>query len=534
MDEIKVELIAQIDETSIDFSNIAQTPLMAFRQYYYADEEVWQDYLTRHDLLVKWENFTHLNDLNGYINNFLKDMNEAIMDDISHFDAKLAGGFGNKTIGDELTLDDWEVVIYNISNLGTFDRDKLKSHFFNIKTPSLFDFREYIGDNLVFTNCRKAIANRDGKLRIVRSKKNAYYPTSTTKDIKGCNFITAMQTIDILSLVSANVNVVYHRNGLEVVQSKEEILKRENTFYKRLEDDDKQYGENEATKILNELRSLKEIEQEVNDEIQKDKNFKRGSLKPDSLNEQLYSSEVESPTLKPTTELTTTEEIEKEFDEEKEYLLIKKQKKDEFLYAKAVEVQEEALHLAYKLLNDGQSFKQINNVLNQKFAQNVFIAEIVNLHFSKQLKLSQIKDIQIDDLQDYISQIETKAEELNGQVANKVEEISKLRSTMQKKEIEHRNALETLDATVQEQSQIATEAMDTIEEMKKYKNDMDNVIIELDSENARLKDKNEALEKDITRLSRNNEKAENLQEQVNSLSVKLIQANEKIVELLHK
>jgi hypothetical protein len=530
MDEIKVELINEVDELSIDFSNIAQTPILAFRKYFHASDDVWEDYLDRHDLNIKFEEFKYLKDLNIYIDTFIKDINEAIIEDISHFDIRLSGGMNKKLLNDKLEISDWEVVIYNISQLNSHDRDKLKTHFFQINTPSIFDFREFIGDNLVFTQCRKAIANRDNQLKILRSKKNSYYPNSTTKDIRGCNFITATQTLDMLSYISVNSTLSYNRNGIETKQTKEEILSKEKSFYRKIEDDNKQYNSNEASKILNELRSI----QEINKEIKEDKNKNRGSLEPDSLNKEINSSDIQSPTLAPTTELTTSQEILQEFENEKSFLLIKKQKKDEFLYSQAIEIQDDAIHLAHKLLSDGQTFRQINNILNQKFAQNPFVVEIINLHFSKQLKLSKVKDNQIQDLEEYIQEIQINIQQIENKLKSKEEENSKIRSTLQTKEIEHRKQIDTITQELKEQVETTQEAIDTLEEINKYKEDMDNVVIQLDNENSVLKDKINQANTKLQELQNIEENSKILEEEVKDLSLKLLRVNEKMVELLNK
>ena len=535
---IKVQLISNVDEQSIDFTNIAKTPDMAFRQYYKADDEVWQDYLERFDLIYKWQDFSYLGDLDSYIDTFVKELNEAIQQDISHFDPRLGGGFSKRTINDALDISDWEVVIYDISELGGFDKERLKESFFHITTPSLFDFRELIGDNLVITSCRKAISDRDDEIKIVRSKRGAYYPNSTTRNIAGCNFITAQQTVDILTKTSLDVVVVFDRNGIETTLSKEEILKKEKSFYDRLEQEKREYDQSESTKILNELRSMQEVRQEVEvedslakqvkEEIRRDFNKQRGSLKPDSLNSFLHGSNIQTPTLKPTSELTTDEEIEQEFESERSYLITKKHKKDEMLYAQALEVQQEAITLAYKLLSDGQTFREMNSVLYQYFAKNGFVSEIVNLYLSKELKLAMVKEHKIKALEEYITQLEQESEAGQERIKRKEDEISKLRSTMQKKEIDHRKALDTLNHEITEQTNIATESMDIIEQMNKYKEDMDSVVIELDGQNNTLKEQITAKDKEIATLQADSQQVKQLQQEVKTLSDKLLQAQEKI------
>jgi hypothetical protein len=532
MNEIKVELLSDIDEQSLNFSNILQTPVSAYRNYFYGDDETYKHYLEKHNILINFNNFKFLNDINSQIDNFLFDIQKAISEDISHFDARLASSPVKRASTDTLGTSDWEVVIYSLSNLNSHDRDKLKSNFFEISSPTLFDFRELIGDNLVFTQCRKAIANRNDSLKIVRSKKNAYYPTSTTRDIKGCNFITAQQTINILNTVSSNVNIIYNRNGSEVIQTKEEILTKEVSFYNNLDKENKQYSQSEATKILNELRTIQDINHQAKEEIQKDKNKNRGSLKPDSINEQLNSSRIESPTLTPLSNLTSEEEILLEFENEKTFLLLKKQKKDELLYAKAVEIQEEAIHLAHKLLNDGQSFKQINNILNQKFAQNPFVTEIVNLHISKQLKLAKVKDNEIEDLQEYIKQIQIEQQKEQEKYLAREQEISKLRSTMQKKEINHTNEIIKFQEELKKQEEITIQSLDTIKELNDYKNEMDNVIIELDNNNTTLKEKLKNSIVSHEEKQKHLDKIELLELKIQQMSDKLISTNEEMVEIL--
>lgn len=488
--------------------------------------------------------------LNESLNEEIKKFQEAVANDnIGDFDFKAIKLFGSKNLKE---INDNEYFSLNIDLRNIYNEENLqniKDAFILTQSPSLVEFKTINENRLSLIFHKKGAMKYFDNYLINNTRTNSIQLLENFKEPKDNNFIVARFILELSrALKEKNINEDFSYSYYIGNANKEVIENIDNIIlWGEKNPQEKEEAKAEIKNQENIENSAKEIAKK---EIKEENNKTRDSLEKDSAQKILDTEKVvpklqtisvlEDEEIKEIKKENMEREIEKVIENSFEIYRQKELEKTKIRLEKAEKDSLQAYDDLKKYLNNGTSILEAIKNIQQQY-RNEDTINFATLLFSKDILSLKNKEQEIQNLKEELEKSKKYENELIDEISKREESISKIKGTLQSKINEMALMKEEFDQEIEHLRENDLK----LQELTRYSNEQDEVIIEMKKANDLLSAQinglkhnlsesnaeNNALKNTIVKLENKEKENENLIKQNYEMQIRLKEQENKLNKL---
>lgn len=475
----------------IHISNLYQTPISTFGNFWNGNREDYEEYLKNYNLNINYNNIVNLDQLHNAVSQNFIGFEKAVNRSIGQFNFLLRSALKPRNLP-PLELEDYMKLEIDLSEESPETKQAMKEKFISSSSRSFIDFRNIIDDKLIFIYNRRGAINEGDRIAICKAKSSITLKDNF-KAAKDNNFIISGLLKDIALKDTTFIFSYIAGNDIKELKAESnDIL--EIAKIKEKNNINQTIPQNKIDIIETAKKELKE-EQAQN----------RQSLKADSTYDEITKEASSQIELKENIDSTISDYEAKELEK----LKIRLAKSKDL----AVDIYKE---LRAKIENNNGILESLN-ILKQKYREEHAI-NLASIYLGKDLLDVIQKDKLINNLENTIKQQEEDLSKKDIEISKREDTLYSLRSTLSQKENDMSLLKEEMENTINDLN-IQTNL--TIQELKEF-----------------YEGQKDLLEKDLMEsdelVSRQKEQINFKDSQINDLNTKLDSISKENTSLLEK
>lgn len=419
----------------IHISNLYQTPISTFSNFWNGSREDYEEYLKNYNLNANY-NVANLEQLHSMASQSFMGFEKSVNRSIGQFNFLLRSALRPRNLP-PLELDDYMKLEIDLSEESPETKQAMKEKFISSSSRSFVDFRNIVDDKLIFIYNRRGMMNEGERIAICKAK-----PSITLKDnfkaAKDNNFIISGLLKDIaIRNTTFSFSYVAGNDTKELRAESNEIL------------DIAKFKEESNINIAISQDNINIIET-AKKEIKEEQNQARQSLKADSTYQEITKEASSQIELKESIDSTISDYEAKELEK----LKIRLSKSKEL----AIDIYKE---LRAKI-EDNNGILESLNILKQKYREEHAV-NLASIYLGKDLLDVVQKDNLISDLENIIKQKQAELNSKDIEISKREDTLYSLRSTLSQKENDISLLKEEMENTIND---LETQTKITIQELK--------------------------------------------------------------------
>lgn len=179
----------------IHISNLYQTPISTFGNFWNGNREDYEEYLKNYNLNINYNNIVNLDQLHNAVSQNFIGFEKAVNRSIGQFNFLLRSALKPRNLP-PLELEDYMKLEIDLSEESPETKQAMKEKFISSSSRSFIDFRNIIDDKLIFIYNRRGAINEGDRIAICKAKSSITLKDNF-KAAKDNNFIISGLLKDI-------------------------------------------------------------------------------------------------------------------------------------------------------------------------------------------------------------------------------------------------------------------------------------------------------------------------------------------------